>query len=123
MFACLSDAVRIACGKWIATLADPAVGVCPRCLSTTQGVGVETESLESSSELFQFLFERFVRDAEDVVDMHLHVVEIFQAVLSVVCTMARPRGSSLDCILNVKLEPVGSFCVGSDAACHETSES
>jgi hypothetical protein len=77
MFAYLSDAVRIACGKWIATLADPVVGVGPRYLSVMQDFGFETESLESNSELVQLLFEWFVRDVEDVVDVHLHIVEIF----------------------------------------------
>ena len=76
MFAYLSDAVHIACGEWVATLGDPVAGLGPRCLSSTQGVGVETESLESNSELFQFHFEWFVRDAEDGIDIHLHVVEI-----------------------------------------------
>ena len=41
----------------------------------------------------------------------------------VVCTMARLCSSWLDCILNVELEPVGSFCVRSDAACYQTYES
>jgi hypothetical protein len=81
MFAYLLEAVRLACGKWIVTLADPVASVGPRCSSMTQGVGVEAESLENSFELFQFLFERFVCDAEDGVNIYLHVVEIRQCCL------------------------------------------
>jgi hypothetical protein len=76
MFAHLSEAIRIACGEWIATLADPVSGLGPCHPSTTQGVGVETELLENSFKLFQFLFKQKICDAEDVVDMHLHIVEI-----------------------------------------------
>lgn len=81
MFAQLSDAVRAAHGKWVATLADPVADMGPCCASTTQGVGIEPESLENSLELFQFFFERFVRDAEDGVDAHLHAVEFQQCCL------------------------------------------
>lgn len=76
MFAHLSEAARIVCGEWIAILANPVSGLGPCCLSVMQGVGVETESLENSFKLFQFLFEWLVRDAEDGIDMHLHAVEI-----------------------------------------------
>jgi hypothetical protein len=78
MFAHLLDAARVARGKWIGVLADPVAGVVPRCSSKKYGVGIKPESLENSFELFQLLFEGFVRNAEDGIDTHLHIVEFQQ---------------------------------------------
>jgi hypothetical protein len=40
MFAYLLDAVRMAHGKLIAILADPAARVFPRCLNKKYGIGI-----------------------------------------------------------------------------------
>ena len=78
MFAHLSNAVRIECGKLIATLVDPAARVLPHCLSKKGRDGVDTDSLENGLKLFQLIFKGFVHKTLDVINMCLRIVKFQQ---------------------------------------------